>query len=287
MAAALRRHLAARLPEYMLPASFVMIDALPLNANGKIDAGALPDPVEVGKPSMADRAAPRDDVERTICRLWSEVLRRDPVGIDDDFFDNGGHSLLAAALFARLIEELGVSLPLSVLFEAPTVRQLADHCRLHRRSDVRKGLVAITRTGALPLAFVVPGVYGNVIGYAELAHALGPDQPLYGLQAVGLDGAEPPVDVDRAHGLALSGRNPLGATARAVCVHRRLLRCDGRLRNGPASAAGRRRSRAARLARSHVAWRQRRRCTPNSRASVRRPGQGAGRVRGGTCAAVC
>ncbi len=188
----LRGFLAERLPNYMIPVAFVSIAKLPLTPNGKIDRQALIDSQCQDIQSRHEYVAPRDETEAILCKLWGEILKLDRVGIDDDFFAIGGHSLLAAKLFSRLDEHFGRSLPLGVLFAAPTVRALAD---LYRASVGQKtrALVALRKAGSLPPVFAVPGVFGNVVGFAELCHELGPGKPFYGLQSVGLDGSEPPL----------------------------------------------------------------------------------------------
>ena len=100
----------------------VFLDSLPLTLNGKVDRRALPDPGKTEQQEHNEYVAPRDETERVLCRIWAETLKLDRVGIDDDFFAIGGHSLLAAKLFSRLDEQFGRSLPLGVLFSAPTVR---------------------------------------------------------------------------------------------------------------------------------------------------------------------
>ena len=190
----LRRFLSERLPSYMVPASFVRVPSIPLTPNGKVDCLALPDPRVQDMPAHNDCVEPRDETERVLCRVWSEVLGVSRIGLDDDFFAIGGHSLLAAKLFARLDEEFGRSLPLGVLFAAPTVRALAERYRAAKEASKTTALIALTTGGSLPPVYAVPGVYGNVIGFADLARELGPEQPFYGLQSVGLDGGEAPLD---------------------------------------------------------------------------------------------
>ena len=190
----LRAHAQQKLPDYMVPAYFVVLDSLPLTTNGKIDRKALPAPIGQSLSAARQYVAPRDSYETALCDLWSEALHIDQVGIDDDFFALGGHSLLAAKLFARMDEELGRSLPLSVLFAAPNIRALAEHYRASTAAHKIRSLVALRSKGNRPPLFAVPGVYGNVLGYADLAQALGPDQPFYGLQSIGLDGSEAPLD---------------------------------------------------------------------------------------------
>ncbi len=189
----LRNVLKKQLPEYMVPSAFLFLESLPLTSNGKIDDHALPDPVNQVVSATSEYVAPRDETERILCRVWSEVLRVDRVGLDDDFFAIGGHSLLAAKLFARLDEIFGRSLPLGILFGAPTVRSLAE--RYHAPTPVKaRSIVGLTTGGTRPPIYAVPGVFGNVVGFSDLARELGPDQPFYGLQSVGLDGAEAPLD---------------------------------------------------------------------------------------------
>src|ERR1044071_7087008 len=120
----LRQQLRERLPDYMLPSAFVIIDALPLTPNGKIDRRALPDP-------FFDRqqegyVAPRTPVEALMAEIWAEVLGVTRVGVEDDFFELGGHSLLATQVMARVARRFDVELPLRVLFETPTVAKLAQ-----------------------------------------------------------------------------------------------------------------------------------------------------------------
>lgn len=122
--AALQAHLRATLPDYMVPQHLVLLDALPLTLNGKVDRKALPAP-DTGAARAPDRIAPRTDVERTIAAHMEAVLALPDISIDDDFFALGGHSLLAAQLTSRLNRELGLALSLRTLFDAPTVARLA------------------------------------------------------------------------------------------------------------------------------------------------------------------
>jgi len=151
----LRRFLAARLPEYMLPAAFVGLEALPLTASGKVDRSALPAPApDPGKPDAI--AAPRTAIEEELTRIWAEVLGRDSLGIRDDFFELGGHSLLATQIVARLRDVFRVDLPLRSLFETPTIASMADRIQTDLQSEPARELppiLPVPRDQPLPLSF--------------------------------------------------------------------------------------------------------------------------------------
>jgi thioesterase domain-containing protein/acyl carrier protein len=171
----------------MIPAAFVVLERLPLAANGKVDRPALPEPPSAA-PSAATVVEARDDLERRLVQIWQTVLGVAPIGIRDRFFDLGGHSLLAVRLFARLQSELGVDLPLATLFEAPTIEGLATFVRDLARPSTGHCLVGVQPSGHRPAIFGFPGVDGGVLGFHTLARLLGSDQPFYGLQSRGLDG---------------------------------------------------------------------------------------------------
>jgi amino acid adenylation domain-containing protein len=126
-----RAFLRERLPEYMVPAAFVVLPALPLSANGKVDRQALPDPDLTE--TVHEHVAPRDALEREVARLWAQVLGVDAPGIYDNFFELGGHSLLAARLIARVRDAFQVDLSLAGLFEAPTIEAMSAAIEVQRR----------------------------------------------------------------------------------------------------------------------------------------------------------
>ncbi|MBN8226492.1 amino acid adenylation domain-containing protein [Corallococcus macrosporus] len=151
---ALKTDLRQRLPEYMVPGTVVVLDALPLNANGKVDRKALPEPE--APTSGGTYEAPRTETEARLAAIWAQVLRVPRVGVRDDFFALGGHSLLATQVVSRVRTETGAELPLRALFEAPSVESLAarvEAALLDRQAVPRPPLVAVARTGPLPLSF--------------------------------------------------------------------------------------------------------------------------------------
>ena len=184
---ALRAFLRQQLAPYKIPAAFMFLAELPVTPTGKIDRQALPRPAQARQVSE-----PRTDLERQLLAIWRLVLATEHVGTRDNFFDVGGHSLLAAQMFAQVEARLGVRLPLATLFQAPTVEALAAVIGQGRAPESWRSLVAIQPAGTRRPLFAVPGVGGNVVGYSELSRLLGADQPFYGLQSRGLSGTEPP-----------------------------------------------------------------------------------------------
>jgi amino acid adenylation domain-containing protein len=178
-----QRELRELLPEYLVPARVVMLDDLPLSANGKVDRAALPSPDEHATAGAAF-VAPRDETERAIAEIWAEFFDAGPIGVTVSFFDLGGDSLMAVRLMARMASRTGHALALSTLFACPTIELLAGKLRAAAggESTGRSALVAIRQGGArTPLVFVHP-VGGDVLCYAELSGLLGDGQPFYALQ---------------------------------------------------------------------------------------------------------
>jgi amino acid adenylation domain-containing protein/non-ribosomal peptide synthase protein (TIGR01720 family) len=180
----LAAYLASRLPQYMVPSSFVELAELPLTANGKVDRRALAELRGSAPAVAADHLPPRDELELALAGLWQELLGVSPVSVRANFFELGGHSLAAVRLLARIRAGWGRDLPLATLFAAPTIEELAALLRRDEAAAAPRGpLVAIQPRGPRRPFFCVHPVGGNVLCYAELARRLGPDQPFYGLQA--------------------------------------------------------------------------------------------------------
>jgi surfactin family lipopeptide synthetase A len=188
-ALALRNFLKEKLPEYMVPSVFVALPAMPLTPNGKVDRRALPVPQPDDSPVSPDTVAPKDELESRLVKIWESILGRQPITVRQNFFELGGHSLLAVRLMHRVEQAFGKRMPIATLFQAPTIEQLADLLR-EGWSPSWSSLVPIQPNGSKPPFFCVHGAGGTVIIYHNLAQALGPDQPIYGLQAQGLDGRQ-------------------------------------------------------------------------------------------------
>ncbi|HEY8208013.1 MAG TPA: amino acid adenylation domain-containing protein [Myxococcaceae bacterium] len=187
----LRAQLERKLPPYMVPATFIPLDALPLTSNGKVDRLGLPPPDRVPGPPGSP-AGPRDRLELELRELWEAVLGVHPIGLDQGFFELGGTSVAAVRLAGRMEQQMGVRLGPEALFEHPTIGELAAMLRAHRR-PIASPLVRLASRGARrPFVCVHPSG-GNVVCYLDLSRRLGPEQPFYGLQSVGLDGEEEPL----------------------------------------------------------------------------------------------
>jgi amino acid adenylation domain-containing protein len=186
----LRGFLEERLPEHAVPSLVIPLDSLPLNANGKVDRGALPAP---GDRSRAAAIAPRDVQELQLVSIWEKILDVHPVGVTDDFFELGGHSLLAVRLLSLIERQLGRRLPLAALFQARTVERLAA-CLREREPAAPSSLVPLREgEGETPRFWVHP-VGGTVFSYLELAAHLAPEGPFFAFQAPGLAGERPPLE---------------------------------------------------------------------------------------------
>ncbi|MEV7417191.1 amino acid adenylation domain-containing protein [Streptomyces sp. NPDC089919] len=189
--AELRQHLRDRLAEQLVPGAFVRLAALPRTPNGKVDRAALPEPAHQ---AAATTVGPRNSVELALLTMWEELLDRSGLSVTDDFFDVGGHSLLAVKLTVRIHKELGRKLALSEIFEARTVEAMAALLRRQEARTARHKLLVQLKAGAgrKPL-FLFHGGRGSAVWAAELARALPADRPVHCLEAPGLDGTEEPV----------------------------------------------------------------------------------------------
>lgn len=192
-ARALRSEVAERLPAYMVPGAFVVVDEWPLTPNAKLDHRALPAPAQ---PAAGAYRPPRSPQEELVCRLFGEVLGVERVGVDDSFFELGGHSLLATRLTHRIGQALGRPLELRDIFAAPTPARLCEQLDGDGGSAFEVILPLRTSGSAAPL-FCVHPIAGLSWRYSTLLSALSADHPVYAVQARGLDGTEPlPASMD-------------------------------------------------------------------------------------------
>lgn len=188
----LREFLRHKLPEYMVPGAFIVLESLPLTSSGKLNRRALPAPqVSSSACETQPETAARTPLEQMLVRIWSELLSVKAIGVNHNFFALGGHSLLAVRLFAQIEKKLGKRLPLATLFQAPTIAELAAVIQKDWLPEW-SSLVAIQPAGSRPPFFCVHALGGNVLEYYDLARNLGTDQPFYGLQSQGLDGKNSP-----------------------------------------------------------------------------------------------
>ena len=181
----LKNFLKQTLPEFMVPAAFVMLEKLPLLPNGKVDRNALPAPEWKSRDRLFE--APSNPLEQEIANIWERVLGVQPVGATDNFFDLGGHSLLAVKLFAQFEKVFERKLPLATLFKAPTVRQLAEFMRGEAKPQAWSTIVDIQPKGTKRPIFWIHSLGGDGGGgffyYRRLATLLGEDQPSYGIRS--------------------------------------------------------------------------------------------------------
>jgi len=179
----LRQFLKEKLPEYMVPSAFVILDALPLNPNNKVDRSALPAPDNFASGTSKTFVAPRNSLEAQLTLIWEKILNTHPIGVTDNFFELGGHSLLAVRLLAEIKRVTGKNLPVIAFFQSPTVEQLVQALQKEGWSETSSFMIKIQQGGSkLPL-FWMQGQYSIL-----LSRFLDSDQPLYLPIHQGLDG---------------------------------------------------------------------------------------------------
>ncbi|HSD64176.1 MAG TPA: amino acid adenylation domain-containing protein, partial [Ignavibacteriaceae bacterium] len=186
----IRNYLKKKLPDYMIPSFFIKLDKFPLTPNGKIDRKKLPLP-EHKILSSVNHSVPRDELDIQLKLIWEKAFGVNNININDDFFEIGGHSLLAAQIFAQIRKILNKNLPLATLFRASTISRLADVIRENNWKPSWSSLVPIKLKGNKLPVFLIHGAEGNILLYKMLANYLSDDRPVYGLQSQGLDGKSP------------------------------------------------------------------------------------------------
>jgi thioesterase domain-containing protein/acyl carrier protein len=176
--------LSAKLPSFMVPSQVMLLPAMPVTANGKVDRKALPSPTQ--RALTTEYVAPRNDHEQKLVQIWEQLLKRERVGVTDNFFSLGGQSLLAVLLVSRMERELGVRLPLSRVLEHPTIEALAS-C-IETPAPARKGhLITVSSRGKATPLVLISGIGGFGFIFHGLGNYLGNDHPLHVLNAVGAE----------------------------------------------------------------------------------------------------
>ncbi|MCS4436070.1 non-ribosomal peptide synthetase [Aquiflexum gelatinilyticum] len=177
------------LPNYMVPGNIVLLDHLPLTANNKIDKKNLPKPLE----NTSEKTAPTTSLEKTISKIWCGALKKETIGIEADFFELGGNSLLAVKVMTALEIELGSKIAINQLFKHPNIKELAKAIEnFGQNQSGWNSLVPIKPSGKKPPLYIVHGVGSTVSIYYSLAKYIEDDQPIYGFQPKGLDGIAVP-----------------------------------------------------------------------------------------------
>ena len=186
--------LKAKLPDYMVPTLWMELDELPLTSNNKIDRKALPD-FDAEEQLKDNYVAPRTETEKVIAGIWQDVLKLKSVGIDDNFFDIGGHSLLAVQIMTRIEKKLAKKFAIATLFTYPTVALLSTFIEKENTANIKwKSIVPIKPTGNKMPLYIVHGAGLNVLNFNDLSTYVDPQQPLFGLQGVGMDGEAISID---------------------------------------------------------------------------------------------
>jgi amino acid adenylation domain-containing protein len=207
------------LPEYMVPDDFVLLQAIPITPNGKTDRKSLPKPDYNQISRTGEYVAPRTDIEKQLAGIWQEVMGLEKISIFDNFFALGGRSLIAVQIMARIEKVTGKRLPLATLFEYSTIEKLALRLNLDAKSITWESLVPIKPQGSKMPLYIVHGAGLNVLLFNALAMNMDAEQPVYGLQAKGLNGIDEPLDVMEeiaANYIAeIVGQNPTGPYALA------------------------------------------------------------------------
>ncbi|MEH2206128.1 MAG: amino acid adenylation domain-containing protein [Nostoc sp.] len=182
IATQLLSYLQQKLPNYMLPSAFVVLDTLPLTPNGKVDKRSLSTNKVIRQNTTKSFIAPRNFTELSLVKLWENLLNTNLIGITDNFFDLGGHSFLAVRLMAQIQDKFGHNLSLSTLFENPTIEKLAPIIGQRSHQNPNSPIVAINSSGSKIPFFCMHGAGGGINNYFKLSRRLGEDYPFYALE---------------------------------------------------------------------------------------------------------
>ncbi len=187
----IRNYLEAKLPNYMVPSTFMLLESLPLTSNGKIDRRTLPLPNRI-KPELEKTfVPPRNSIEELLIETWTEEFKFEQIGIHDNFFELGGHSFLALQLVSKINQKLETNISLSKIFQYPTVAELAAKIAKNSADSLTSTyLVPIQTQGTQPPLFCIHPAGGQVMVYQHLAACLGADRPIIGIESRALNQPE-------------------------------------------------------------------------------------------------
>jgi thioesterase domain-containing protein/acyl carrier protein len=189
----IRKFLRTKVPEYMVPSAFVFIDKFPVTSGGKLDWKALPIPYDYIPDYSENYQESATETEKKLNKIWSELLQTKQISMDENFFEIGGHSILAVKLMIKIEKVMGIRLPLATLIDHSNIRDMAEFIDGKDKSARWGSLVPIRSKGTRPPLYLVHGAGLNLLLYTTITSHLHPDQPVLGLQAKGLDGVEEPL----------------------------------------------------------------------------------------------
>jgi thioesterase domain-containing protein len=191
----IRSYIAKKVPHYMIPAKYHFMEALPLNANGKIDKMRLPEPNWELTDTSKRYQPPRDEVERILADVWCDLLKIKSVGVFDDFFSIGGRSLEALRLMARIESLFGIKLPIQTLVDNPDIASLRGLIGAKGSNEIkRRTVLSLRENGESPAFFMVPGGARTAVSLMKMAMNIAPWKKLYALEYPGMDGHLEPMD---------------------------------------------------------------------------------------------
>jgi len=183
--------LKTKLPEYMIPGTWVELESLPVNSNGKIDRKALPEHHEVHE-ARKILLEPATETEKMLTAIWKDCIGISECSIDDNFFALGGHSLMAVQILSKIEKKIGKKMQLAILFKHPDIRSLAAFIDIEKKEIIYKSLVAIKPSGSKTPLYIIHGEGLNVLNFSSLAEYMDEERPIFGLQARALNGEDAP-----------------------------------------------------------------------------------------------
>ncbi len=190
----LKQHIKTHLPDYMIPSQIIRLDEFPLTPNGKIDRQALPHP---NHESQSLYEAPRNKIEQQLTEIWSLIVECKKISIHDNFFDLGGHSILAIKLLNEIQKSFNQELSLTSLFQHPTIAQLAQQLSQFEVQPSISDLLVLQASGQKTSIFCVAGSNGHAFYFRDFAMNFADEHPVYGLETPGRDGSHPlPISVE-------------------------------------------------------------------------------------------